>query len=153
MNGICKQQLQCQNKDMDFVYVISQTPFNNKEENDNKNNDNSNNLGPLWIVSSDGLYYETFNNVNYKLQYHTISCCGIDISSDSQYIAVGDLGCNVLIWNCNDNKKNDKPLIHVQCPMSVRSIKWIPNSSYIVIGCLDGSCLLYVFDDNGDNKK
>ena len=120
----------------------------------------------------------TKDNSNYYIQYHTLSCCGIDFSSDSKYIAVGDLGCNFMIWerngNTNAKTKNDSdnetkengvdnvianydssdnnytPIVAEKAVMSVRSIKWIPNSEYILIGCLDGSLCLYVFDS--ENK-
>ena len=105
---------------MDFTYVIQLS--NNCLSNYDKNN---NNTYSIFIATTDSLYYcnipskttvnddekngitlldtnekekENENINNFYIQYHTIACCGIDISTDSKFIAVGDLGCNFIIW-------------------------------------------------------
>eukprot|EP01084_Bolivina_argentea_P264486 448027_1 len=122
----------------------------------------SNEKDYIWMATSDSIFYQSIANPSFdidikennelkehgiqkksrlSLQFHTISCCGVDFSFNnngiSEYIAVGDLGCCLCIWNNNYDlniKNGYNPLIKKQCIMSIRSIKWIPQTNIIFIG-------------------
>ena len=128
----------------DFVYVLMES-----KESQNRS---------LWYATSDEIGSTSISAESSKelqslsLQFHSISCCGMDLSvnknGDSHYIAVGDLGCSLRIWSLDQTSKyNDyQSLCAVQCPMSIRSIKWMPYSDLIFVGCMDGSLCCLRFD-------
>ena len=141
----------------DFIYVLNQVKINNDDY--------------LQIATSEYLFFQSMNKMNQKqdvenmnksrltLKYHTITCCGIDLSFNGDgkcdYIAVGDLGCSLFIW-CNaktSNYNHYKPLIKKSCVLSIRSLKWIPNTNIIFVGSLDGSLSLYKFNENDIKKE
>merc|ERR1712173_56890 len=91
-----------------------------------------------------------------SLQYHGVTCCGVDLSFDTakggcNFIAVGDLGCSLLIWPLNVDTYY-QPLIRKSCVMSVRALKWVPHTNIIFVGCMDGSLSLYRFDAQDEDE-
>eukprot|EP01084_Bolivina_argentea_P253444 425706_1 len=109
MRGELKYKYKSPNE---FIYVLKQIKLNKTDKNYNY----------LYCVSQDSIHLQNIN-INHNeqktetkmpmdietLQYHTISCCGIDLSFNSdgkcEYIAVGDLGCSLYIWSNNSKKK------------------------------------------------
>eukprot|EP01083_Nonionella_stella_P287023 976903_1 len=138
----------------DFVYVLAQIKLD------------TNDYDHLYIASSDSIFMQSIakpkeeqkqnDTARMTLQYHGITCCGVDLSFNNdgkcEYIAVGDLGCSLCIWSADKNTKYNeyKPLVKKACVMSIRSLKWIPHTNIIFVGCLDGSLCLYRFIDGKD---
>jgi WD40 repeat protein len=57
---------------------------------------------------------------SHLVQYHEITCCGIDVDSTGDYVAAGDFGTNVIIWNVKLGT------IIARCSVAhpVRSLAW-----------------------------
>ena len=133
----------------DFVYVLMEpNPLSSSENGQTRS---------LWYATSDSIGFIPISSEpkgvsSRTLQFHSISCCGVDVSmneeGDSHYIAVGDLGCSLRIWSLNrkSNYNDHEPLCSIQCPMSIRSVKWMPSTDLIFVGCMDSTLCSLTFD-------
>eukprot|EP00743_Colponemidia_sp_Colp-15_P007301 GILK01007884.1.p1 GENE.GILK01007884.1~~GILK01007884.1.p1 ORF type:complete len:681 (+),score=55.24 GILK01007884.1:63-2105(+) len=72
----------------------------------------------------------------YEVEFHAMTCCGVDISSDLRYVASGDFMGNVFVWNIRNDAFQPSYSVAVQQP--IRSLCWKPNTTKLTIGTIDG---------------
>ena len=107
----------------------------------------------LWLASADSLFLQSIGAEHrLSLRVHGITCCGVDVAFDgagqSRFVAVGDLGCSLRVWSLDAATQFNahRPVASARCAMSVRSLKWLPHSDAILVGCMDGSLCSFHFD-------
>lgn len=70
---------------------------------------------------------------NEEVEYHSLTCCGVDLSPDGQFIVSGDFLGNAIIWDVKTHEIVDQMFIGA----SIRCIEWIGD--VILLGGMDSN--------------
>ena len=93
----------------------------------------------LWVCAESGLksvnVADEDDPHDYSLNYHEMTCCGIDLHHETGLVASGDFSGNVYIWKQGVHDPVDKAFVG----FPVRSLCWSPDSTSLQVGCLDGN--------------
>jgi len=71
------------------------------------------------------------------VSFHEITCCGVDLTqvdANDFEVAAGDFSGKIVSWKANENK----PVRNVAIAFPIRSLKWLPNGTALIIGDLEG---------------
>jgi len=101
------------------------------------------------IAQEDGLH-KVKNGQTLSIEYHSMTCCGVDFHPDFNMIAVGDFTGNVTIWPLEFNSGHVDMINRFNVAMPVRSISWQQNG-IIAVGCMGGSLFaIHPFEEKQD---
>jgi WD40 repeat protein len=97
----------------------------------------------VWIASDSQMHSVDLNTPetnSYSINFHNLTCCGVDFSPDGKYVVSGDFSGDVMLWEVDPNVH--KPLLVCNVGMSIRALccREYGNQLYIYAGTLDG-CL------------
>jgi WD40 repeat protein len=108
----------------------------------------------VWIGSDAQVYsinlYQPESNAK-VLNFHNLTCCGVDFSLDGKFVVSGDFSGNVIVWKVKPDVHT--PFASTNIEISVRSLccRSIDEWLHVYIGALDGT--VYVWKVNTTNQQ